>query len=87
MKKIIEYLPILTIVIVFGGFLKLSWYFNFFGIKISPFLDNSEILLSFFDDLSVIISAVVLALFQAVSQNLGSFRSLLYSTAIGFVHL
>lgn len=53
LKKIVEILPILVGFLIFCGFLKLYLLYNFWEIRIIDYLDLSEILLSFLNDLNI----------------------------------
>jgi hypothetical protein len=47
MKKISEYLPLITVCTVLIGFLNIYNYYKYFGIEIFNYLDASEIIFSF----------------------------------------
>ncbi len=55
LKKIVELSPLITAFLIFNGLLKLSIYYGYWGIHIIDYLNFSEILLSFFNDLNIII--------------------------------
>lgn len=69
MNSILKYSPIITAILIFTGFLKLYIYYDFFNIDIINYLDFSEIITSFLDDivllLSIILPITTIVLFSA----------------------
>jgi len=55
MDKLIKYLPIISGILIYLGYLKLHFYYNYFGISIINYLSLTEIITSFLDDLNIII--------------------------------
>jgi hypothetical protein len=47
MKKIIEYVPIITVCLIYFGFCNLHYYYKEFNVDIYHYISNTEILLSF----------------------------------------
>jgi len=47
MKKIVEYVPIITVCLIYFGFCNLHYYYKEFHIDIYQYISNTEILLSF----------------------------------------
>lgn len=47
MKKILEYLPLLTICLLYFGFCNLHFYYKEFNIEIYNYINTTEIILSF----------------------------------------
>jgi hypothetical protein len=66
MKKIIEYLPLIGAFLVFNGFLKLYLFYGHWDIKIIDYLDLSEILLSFLNDINIILVCLIVFLFHQI---------------------
>lgn len=64
MKKIIEISPLIAAFLIFNGFLKLYLFYGHWNIKIIDYLDFSEILLSFLNDLNIIVLCLVIFLFH-----------------------
>lgn len=64
MKKIIEYLPLIGAFLIFNGFLKLYLFYGHWDIKIIDYLDLSEILLSFLNDINIIVFCLIIFLFH-----------------------
>lgn len=62
MNSILKYSPIITGILIFSGFLKLYIYYNFFSIDIINYLDFSEILTSFLDDIVLLFTIVILVI-------------------------
>jgi hypothetical protein len=46
-KKLLEYIPIITGILIFLGYLNLSSYYDYFGIVIYPYITTGEIITSF----------------------------------------
>jgi len=61
LKKITAILPLIGALLIFNGFLKLYLYYNHWGIRISDYLDFSEIILSFMNDLNILGFGVLMA--------------------------
>jgi hypothetical protein len=67
MKKIIEYLPLIGSFLIFNGFLKLYLFYGHWDIKIIDYLDLSEILLSFLNDINIIVLCLIIFLFHQLA--------------------
>lgn len=61
MKRIIEYVPIITVCLIYFGFCNLHYYYKEFNIDIYNYVSNSEILLSFLP--SIVLSASTFYIF------------------------
>ena len=69
MKKLIEYLPALTICLVYFGFCNLYSYYIEFKIDIYNYISNTEILLSFLPTIVISITLIYGAVYQLVIQK------------------
>jgi hypothetical protein len=58
MKKIIEYVPIITVCLIYFGFCNLHYYYKEFNIDIYHYVSNTEILLSFLPTIVVLASTL-----------------------------
>ena len=67
MKKIIDYLPLIGAFLIFNGFLKLYLFYGHWGIRIIDYLDLSEILLSFLNDINIIVFCLIVFLFHQLA--------------------
>lgn len=65
LKKIAEISPLIIGFLIFLGFLKLDLYYSHWNINISQYLDFSEILLSFLQDINIIFFFVVILATQS----------------------
>lgn len=65
-KKVTETIPILSLFVIFIGFLKLSTFYQYYNINILDYLDASEIILSFLDDLSIIVLLIFVLLYYSI---------------------
>jgi hypothetical protein len=66
LKKITAILPLIGAFLIFNGFLKLYVYYNHWGIRISDYLDFSEIILSFMNDLNILGFGLLMALLYGI---------------------
>lgn len=62
LKKIVEILPLALGFLIFTGFLKLYLFYNHWDIRIIDYLDLSEILLSFLNDLNIFLLIAVIGI-------------------------
>jgi hypothetical protein len=58
MKKIIEYVPIITVCLIYFGFCNLHYYYKEFNIDIYHYISNTEILLSFLPTIVLLASSL-----------------------------
>lgn len=58
MKKIVEYVPIITVCLIYFGFCNLHYYYKEFNIDIYHYVSNTEILLSFLPTIVVLASTL-----------------------------
>ena len=65
LKKIAEIAPLIIGYLIFLGFLKLDLYYGHWNINISQYLDFSEILLSFLQDINILFFFVVILTAQS----------------------
>jgi len=65
LKRLTEISPVIIGYLIFLGFFKLNLYYRHWGVTISDYLEFSEILLSFFNDLHIISFFVIVLLIQA----------------------
>lgn len=63
-KRLVEILPFIIGFLIFNGFLKLYIYYNNWNVNIIDFLDFSEIILSFLNDLNIIIFCLIFFIFH-----------------------
>jgi len=61
-NKILSLIPVLSSVFIFGGAYKLIIYYRAFGINILDFLEISEIMTSFMDDLVLVVVVMLITL-------------------------
>jgi hypothetical protein len=66
LKKLVEISPIIASFLVFLGFLKLDLYYRYWDINIFNYLDFSEIILSFLNDLYILIFFLVIMSLQGL---------------------
>ncbi|NLU93232.1 hypothetical protein [Chitinophaga sp. Ak27] len=66
MKKVLEYLPLCTICLLYFGFCNLYYYYIEFGIDIYNYISSTEILLSFFPRIVIFSSTVYIGLIQMI---------------------
>ncbi len=64
MKKISEITPLILGFLVFNGFLKQYLFYNHWNIEITEYLDFGEILLSFLDDINIIVLFSIVFILQ-----------------------
>ena len=70
MKKIVDYLPLLSICLMYFGFCNLYYYYKEFKIDIYNYISVPEIILSFFPTIVVITSLTYGYLYQTlISKN------------------
>jgi len=69
MDKLIKYSTVISSVVIFLGYLKLKFFYDHFNIRINDFLELSEILTSFLNDLNVM-GIIFLALLTHVSLSM-----------------
>lgn len=55
LKKIVEISPLIGAFLIFNGFLKLNLFYSYWEINIIEYLNFSEIILSFLDDIKILI--------------------------------
>lgn len=60
LKRIAEISPLIIGFLIFLGFFKLNWYYSHWNINISQYLDFSEILLSFLQDINIMLFFIVI---------------------------
>lgn len=65
LKKVAEISPLIVGFLIFLGFLKLDFYYDHWNVNISQYLDFSEILLSFLQDINIIFFFVVILTAQS----------------------
>ena len=56
---IIESSVIISAILVFFGFLKQYWFYDYFGVKIQEYLSFDEVLILFFGEIPFIIKLVI----------------------------
>lgn len=66
LKRLVEISPIIGSFLIFIGFFKLYFFYNHWGINIISYLDFSEIILSFMNDLNILIFFFILLLIQMI---------------------
>jgi hypothetical protein len=67
MEKSVKFLPLIGSVIVFFGYLKLQFFYTYFDIDIIYYLEFSEIITLFLNDITTIILSLVLLLIYALA--------------------
>src|ERR1700722_14103560 len=70
MKKILEYLPILSICLLYFGFCSLYGFYHEFHIEISSFISTPDIILSFFPTIVIAATTLSGAIFQQLYGDL-----------------
>lgn len=70
MKKAQEYFPAVSALLIFCGYLKLYVYYQFWDIDIVNYLDFTEIVFLFLNDLVLFSSFIILLLVYGLSQGL-----------------
>jgi len=65
MKKIIEYLPLLSICLIYFGFCSLHSYYKSFNVDIYAYITTSEIIMAFFPAIVFFTSIISTSLIQA----------------------
>lgn len=68
LKQLVGILPLIASFLIFNGFLKLYIFYGHWNINIIDYLDLSEILLSFLNDLNILIVGLI---FFLIHQILG----------------
>jgi hypothetical protein len=66
MKKIIEYLPLLTVCGLYFGFCNLHYYYSDFKINIYSFVTSAEILFSVLPSIVLLASSILILLVQTL---------------------
>lgn len=66
LKRLVEISPALGAFLIFLGYFKLSYYYSHWGIPIYEYLDFSEIILAFLNDLNVILFFTAITLVQMI---------------------
>lgn len=66
LKRLVEISPIIGSFLVFMGFLKLYYFYGHWDINIISYLDFSEIILSFLNDLNILFFFILLMLSQTI---------------------
>lgn len=66
MKRIIEYLPLLSVCLIYFGFCNLHAYYQEFNIDIYAYITTSEIIMAFFPTLVFVASIASASLIQEV---------------------
>ena len=66
LKRLVEVSPLIGSFLIFMGFLKLYYFYGHWNINIISYLDFSEIVLSFLNDLNILIFFLLLLIFQAI---------------------
>ena len=66
LKRLVEISPIIGSFLVFMGFFKLYCFYGHWDINIINYLDFSEIILSFLNDLNILVFFSLLLLFQSI---------------------
>lgn len=66
LKRLVEISPIIGSFLIFMGFFKLYFFYGHWDIDIISYLDFSEIILSFFNDLNTLFFFTLLMLFQSI---------------------
>jgi hypothetical protein len=64
LKRLVEISPAIASFLAFTGCLKLSLYYWYWGINVMSFLDFSEIILSFVNDLNILLFFTIILLLQ-----------------------
>src|SRR5689334_23198096 len=84
-KNITKILPLLTGGLIFLGIIKVSIYYSFFGIVIFPFVDLSELIMLFIDEmvlysffLTVAISLAMMFIHDNITQKKESWSKNIY---------
>ena len=70
MKKILEYLPLLSVCLLYFGFCSMYGYYNEFNIEITSFISTQDILLSFFPTIILFSSTLSATIFQQLYSDL-----------------
>jgi hypothetical protein len=66
LEKLTRITPLIAAFLIFLGSLRLSFYYQHWNINIFNYLDFSEIILSFINDLNILIFFITLFLFQTL---------------------
>lgn len=69
MKKIIEYVPIITVCLIYFGFCNLHYYYKEFNIDIYNYISNTEILLSFLPTIVVLASSIYIIAYSKLINH------------------
>src|SRR5687768_10056736 len=70
MKRVIEYLPALTVVLLYLGLSYLYYYYLQFNVDIFSFISTTDIILSFFPKIVVFSTVVYGTVFWLISSAL-----------------
>ncbi len=62
MHRLIKYSSVITSFLIYIGYLKLKFYYDYFGIQIIDYLDFSEIITSFLNDLNIVMAVSLIAM-------------------------
>ncbi len=72
MKKLLKYLPLLTICLLFFGYCYLYYYYKAFNIEINSFISTTDIILSFLPVIvlisSIFYSAILIQLYETIKK-------------------
>lgn len=69
MKKIIEYVPIITVCLIYFGFCNLHYYYKEFNIDIYHYISNTEILLSFLPTIVLLASSLYVFAYSKIINH------------------
>lgn len=72
MNKIIEYVPIITVCLIYFGFCNLHYYYKEFNIDIYHYVSNTEILLSFLPTIVVLASTLYAFTYSKILNHEGN---------------
>jgi len=68
-EKTLKYLPFAGGLLVFLGVLKISIYYQYFGVSVLPYLSLSDVLLLFLSDLNTLLVLVVIGIVHIITSN------------------
>lgn len=68
-ERILKYLPFAGGLLVFLGVLKITIYYQYFGISILPYLSLSDVLLLFLNDLNTVLVVAVIGTVHLVASG------------------
>ncbi|KAF2329130.1 hypothetical protein [Flavobacterium nitrogenifigens] len=69
MKKIVEYVPIITVCLIYFGFCNLHYYYKEFNIDIYHYISNTEILLSFLPTIVLLASTLYIFVYNRLINH------------------